>query len=181
MADVDHLDHVRVGETGGGPRLGDEAGHEHRVLGELLLQDLQRHLPVQADLLRAVDRAHAALAQHLEQAEATQPWLGAVVLLGLLGRSEAQAGCAHVEGVALLQAPGLGLAAVEQEAALQFLDAEATLLERLDDQMTGGDAGAAQLQVAAGVAADHECLVVTEVAVGALEGAGFDEQLGHVV
>jgi hypothetical protein len=57
-------DHVRVVDRGQHARLALEAGSEALVGRQLRRDDLQRHRPVERDLRRAVDGAHAALAGH---------------------------------------------------------------------------------------------------------------------
>ena len=47
-AEVEHLDDVRVHEPGGGERLAAEAGDERRVVGQVLGQQLDRHVALEA-------------------------------------------------------------------------------------------------------------------------------------
>ena len=57
-------DHVRVVQRGGDPRFLQEPGPEHVVGGQLGRQHLQRDDAAQAEVLRLVDHAHPAAAEH---------------------------------------------------------------------------------------------------------------------
>ncbi len=56
---VEHLDDVRVGQPGGGPRLAGEAGDEVRVFGERGVHHLERDRAVESGVGGPVDRGHA--------------------------------------------------------------------------------------------------------------------------
>ena len=60
LTGVEDLRDVRVTQGGGGTCLTDEPGHERRVVGVLLLEELDRHPPIESFVDRLVDRAHAA-------------------------------------------------------------------------------------------------------------------------
>ncbi len=64
--DVVDGDDVRVGERRRGPGLAEKTPPPDGVLGLLLRQELQRHEPVQEDVPRLVDDAHAPRAQLLD-------------------------------------------------------------------------------------------------------------------
>ena len=59
-AEVEDLHDVRVDEPGGGERLAPEARDEVRVLGQVLGEQLDRHVPLQPRVERELDRGHAA-------------------------------------------------------------------------------------------------------------------------
>ena len=65
--DVDHLDHVRVMDGGGGARLVHEARDQAGALQVLALEQLDRHPPPQQRVLSQVDNAHGAVAHELAQ------------------------------------------------------------------------------------------------------------------
>ena len=62
-AGVEHLDDVRVHQARGRLRLALEARHERGVVGEVLGQQLDRHLALEAHVEREVHRRHAAEAR----------------------------------------------------------------------------------------------------------------------
>ena len=62
LAGVVDGDDVRVVDRGGQPRLAQEALAEALVLGELGGEDLQRHRPLECEVVGAVDDAHPAAA-----------------------------------------------------------------------------------------------------------------------
>src|SRR5262249_34478649 len=59
---------VRMVQSRGRPRLALEAFEGLGVLGVFMGQELQSHEPAQADVLRFVDNAHAAAAEHFRNA-----------------------------------------------------------------------------------------------------------------
>ena len=63
LAAVEHADHVRVLEPGGGLGLAPEALHELLVLGEAPVEHLQRHVAPEVNVLRAVHVGHPAGAE----------------------------------------------------------------------------------------------------------------------
>ena len=62
-AEVEHLDDVRVHEPGGRERLAPEPGDERRIVGEVLGQELQRDVALEAAVEREVDGRHPADAE----------------------------------------------------------------------------------------------------------------------
>ena len=74
LVDVEHMHDVGVRELRGGARFGDELRDERGVRRALLVEDLERHLPLQARLLGEVDLAHAAAAQFAQDLEAAHRW-----------------------------------------------------------------------------------------------------------
>ena len=68
LARVVDRDHVRMIERRGDLRLRDEAAAEGRVVGERGRDQLDGHVPVEGEVGRPVDDAHAALARHLVEA-----------------------------------------------------------------------------------------------------------------
>ncbi len=62
-AEVEDLHDVRVHEPRGGERLALEARHEARVLGQVLGEQLDRHVALQPGVERELDRGHAADAE----------------------------------------------------------------------------------------------------------------------
>ena len=62
-AEVEHLDDVRVHEPGGGQRLAAEAGDERRVVGQVLGQQLDRHVALEALVEGQLHGRHAADAE----------------------------------------------------------------------------------------------------------------------
>ena len=64
-ARVIHLRDVRVGQPGGGLRLGAETGHSLLVTRDLGVEDLHRHPPLERAVEAAVDGCHAAAADLL--------------------------------------------------------------------------------------------------------------------
>ena len=65
--DVDHLDHVRVMDGGGGARLVHEARDQAGAFQILALEQLYRDAAAQYRVLRQVDNAHRAVAHELSQ------------------------------------------------------------------------------------------------------------------
>ena len=63
--DVEHVDHVRMANRGCRPRLTEEAKDVVFVGGVLLVEELDRDLPTERHVRRAVDLAHAANAKTL--------------------------------------------------------------------------------------------------------------------
>ena len=61
--EVEDLHDVRVDQPGGGERLAAEAGHESRVVGEMLGEQLDRDIALQALVERQLDRGHPADAE----------------------------------------------------------------------------------------------------------------------
>ena len=61
--EVEDLDDVGVHEPGGGQRLALEARHEARVVGQVLGQQLDRHVALQPRVERQLDGGHAADAE----------------------------------------------------------------------------------------------------------------------
>ena len=134
VVDVIDLHDVGVVEPRRGARLGLEPRDEDRVLRQLGRQHLERDLAVEADLVGAVDLAHAALAEDAQQPEA--PDLLRRDRLGRLGRRpEADLGVADDEQVARIQSRGFDRLAVELERPRETLAAEAAALERLDHEV----------------------------------------------
>ena len=72
LARVVDRQHVRVVDCRRRARLGDEAPAEALVLCQVRCDDLQRDRPVEVDLDRAVDNAHAAAAGHALDAVARE-------------------------------------------------------------------------------------------------------------
>ena len=62
-AEVEHLDDVGVHQPGRCQRLAAEARDERRVVGEVLGEQLQRHVALEPLVERQVDRRHAADAE----------------------------------------------------------------------------------------------------------------------
>ncbi len=62
LAGVDHADDVRVRQLGDGPGLASEALELVGVGGNLAVHQLDRHLPLERRVERAVDRRHSARA-----------------------------------------------------------------------------------------------------------------------
>jgi len=67
LAEVVHLDHVRVAQPGGGARLDPDPVQQHRVGGRLRGQHLDRDLPVEHLVTSPPDHRHAAGAEPLGQ------------------------------------------------------------------------------------------------------------------
>ena len=149
VLDVKHRHDVRVLQLGGGARFGDELRHERGVTGLLLLEHLQCHLPVQADLLGAVDRAHAAPAQQIDDPVARDRWQAP-----FLGLAERDAGRADLDDVAIGERARLHLGAVDAHGA-ERLDAKAGAFQRLDDRVVLDDAGFLDTQMTIRTAADE--------------------------
>lgn len=57
---VEHVDHMRVGETGGSPGLLDEPALEGGVVAEVRVHHLEGDAPLEAHVGRHVDGRHAA-------------------------------------------------------------------------------------------------------------------------
>jgi hypothetical protein len=68
--EVEHPDHIGVVQHGRGPGLAAEAPHRHRVVGQLLGEDLDRHPPAQQCVVGLPDLAHAARVDPLHGLEA---------------------------------------------------------------------------------------------------------------
>ena len=62
-AEVEDLHDVGVHEPRGGERLAAEARDEARVLGQVLGEQLDRHVALQPRIERELDRRHAAHAE----------------------------------------------------------------------------------------------------------------------
>jgi hypothetical protein len=60
---VEDRDHVRVGEPGDRPGLGDETANEVLVPGQFRMHDLQRDRPVEPGVRAQVDGRHAAVGE----------------------------------------------------------------------------------------------------------------------
>ena len=71
VAPVEHRHHVGVAERGRRPCLGLEPAHEALVVGERGVEDLDRHAPAQAHVLREEDVGGRAGADRGQQAVAT--------------------------------------------------------------------------------------------------------------
>src|SRR5438270_918596 len=62
-AEVEHLDYVWMNEPRGGQRLAAKARDERRVVGEVLGQQLDRHVALQPPVEREVHGRHASDAE----------------------------------------------------------------------------------------------------------------------
>ncbi len=131
VADVVDLDQVGVAEAAGGDRLAPEGGDLVGVLRGLGVQDLERHLAVEAGLQRPVDDADGAAAEPAEQ----------LVAGDLL--ADERVGCRLAAAQA--QAAGL-LADLEVDAAA---GGEQHLAAALAVDHEGQAAGGAELDLAA--------------------------------
>src|SRR5262249_19700701 len=63
LADVEDPHHVRMRQPRGEPRLADEAPPQFLVPREVLREALQRHRPLELDVLGEVDGGHRAVAE----------------------------------------------------------------------------------------------------------------------
>ena len=69
FTEVDPGDNVLVVEAGDGARFPGEPFHEGRILGEARRENLDRDIPVDRRLMRAIDRAHPTNANRLLDSE----------------------------------------------------------------------------------------------------------------
>ena len=67
LPEVEDLDQVRVLEPREHRRLAPQVLHERRVLGQVRAQHLDRHRPLEREVLGAVDHAHAAAADLVQE------------------------------------------------------------------------------------------------------------------
>src|SRR5256885_1041772 len=89
-----HWNDVRMQQPGGGARLSEEA-RDVGAVGEPVGDELDRDIALQALLTRAIDHAHAATTEFLDQlviAELTLTWVGKIKF-GPCRDSTASTGC----------------------------------------------------------------------------------------
>ena len=76
LADIEDADDIRMRQRRDGPRLAVETRGHQRIAGDMRRQHLDRYLPVQAGIARAIDLPHPARAERVDDFVRTQPGRG---------------------------------------------------------------------------------------------------------